>query len=116
PARAPAGAVAVPTGFEPATSALTGRRAHPSCSTGPCGRGLEAPCPQRGSNPCYHLERVASWTTRRWGPWCGPRRDRTDDTPVKSRVLCQLSYRPSDEGAAMEAFRGQAFQTRLSHQ
>jgi hypothetical protein len=26
---------AVPTGFEPATSALTGRRAQPSCSTGP---------------------------------------------------------------------------------
>ena len=22
-------------------------------------------CPQRGSNPCYRLERAASWTTRR---------------------------------------------------
>src|SRR6266536_632066 len=29
------GSAAVPTGFEPATSALTGRRAQPSCSTGP---------------------------------------------------------------------------------
>jgi hypothetical protein len=25
------------------------------------------PCPQRGSNPCYRLERAASWTARRWG-------------------------------------------------
>ena len=24
-------------------------------------------CPQRGSNPCYRLERAASWTARRWG-------------------------------------------------
>src|SRR6266540_3498114 len=40
PARGRTGQVAsvrsaVPTGFEPATSALTGRRAQPSCSTGP---------------------------------------------------------------------------------
>ena len=24
-------------------------------------------CPQRDSNPCYRLERAASWATRRWG-------------------------------------------------
>src|ERR1700709_281140 len=24
--------------------------------------------PQRDSNPCYRLERAASWATRRWGP------------------------------------------------
>ena len=24
-------------------------------------------CPQGGSNPCFHLERVASWSPRRWG-------------------------------------------------
>src|SRR6266545_1597757 len=47
---------AVPTGFEPATSALTGRRAQPSCSTGPCAGSLL--CPQRSSNPRRHLERV----------------------------------------------------------
>jgi hypothetical protein len=48
---------AVPTGFEPATSALTGRRAQPSCSTGPRCSLL---CPQRSSNPRRHLERVVS--------------------------------------------------------
>jgi enoyl-CoA hydratase len=25
-------------------------------------------CPQRDSNPCYRLERAASWASRRWGP------------------------------------------------
>jgi hypothetical protein len=49
---------AVPTGFEPATSALTGRRAQPSCSTGPGRPNLT--CPQRSSNPRRHLERVVS--------------------------------------------------------
>src|SRR6266508_1963837 len=49
---------AVPTGFEPATSALTGRRAQPSCSTGPCAGSLL--CPQRSSNPRRNLERVVS--------------------------------------------------------
>jgi hypothetical protein len=26
-----------------------------------------APCPQRDSNPCFRLERAASWATGRWG-------------------------------------------------
>jgi hypothetical protein len=52
---------AVPTGFEPATSTLTGWRARPGCSTGP------SSCPQRGSNPCLRLERAVSWSSRRWG-------------------------------------------------
>src|SRR4029453_3596544 len=58
------------TGLEPATSAVTGGRANP-----PRYRAklccfvtvLLRACPQRGSNPCYRLERAASWTTRRWG-------------------------------------------------
>jgi hypothetical protein len=25
-------------------------------------------CPQRDSNPCYGLERAATWTASRWGP------------------------------------------------
>src|SRR4029453_19506050 len=52
---------AVLTGLEPATSALTGRRAlqllHRTL--------LSCVCPQRDSNPCYRLERAASWATRR---------------------------------------------------
>ncbi len=48
------------TGFEPATSGLTGRRellASPRPRT----------CPQGNSNPRYRLERAASWAARRWG-------------------------------------------------
>src|SRR5450756_2919292 len=80
PARPTRAAPAVPTGFEPATSALTGRRellasprdlavfaplAVPSAvmpSNRPC-----CACPQRDSNPCYRLERATSWAARRWG-------------------------------------------------
>ena len=29
--------------------------------------GSSKRCPQRDSNPCYRLERAASWATRRWG-------------------------------------------------
>ena len=58
--------LAVLTGLEPATSALTGRRAlqllHRTL--------LVMPCPQRDSNPCYRLERAASWAARRWGRPC----------------------------------------------
>ena len=55
--------LAVLTGLEPATSALTGRRAlqllHRTLQL------LTYPYPQRDSNPCYRLERAASWATRR---------------------------------------------------
>ena len=47
--------IAVPTGFEPATSGLTGRR-ELHFTTGP-DAGQH---PQRDSNPCRHLERVVS--------------------------------------------------------
>src|ERR671921_1197275 len=62
------------TGLEPATSAVTGRRANQlryraMLRAGACVLLLRsgAACPQRGSNPCYRLERAASWTARRWG-------------------------------------------------
>ena len=48
--------VAVPTGFEPATSGLTGRRA---LQTAPRDQTLNLH-PQRDSNPCYLRERQAS--------------------------------------------------------
>src|SRR6266508_3743861 len=47
--------LAVPTGFEPAISALTGRRVGPGYTTGPY---LFSACPQRDSNPCLRLERA----------------------------------------------------------
>jgi hypothetical protein len=57
--------LAVLMGLEPTTSALTGRRAlqllHRTLL-----RALPA-YPQRDSNPCYRLERAASWAARRWG-------------------------------------------------
>jgi hypothetical protein len=57
--------LAVLTGLEPATSALTGRRAlqllHRTLTS------WIVACPQRDSNPCYRLERAASWAARRWG-------------------------------------------------
>src|SRR5436189_2043825 len=72
--------LAVLTGLEPATSALTGRRAlqllHRTLhrmATLPASRS----CPQRDSNPCYRLERAASWAARRWGR---PRHHRTGAT------------------------------------
>jgi hypothetical protein len=51
---------AVPTGFEPAASTLTGWRALQAAP-----RDLDViahvrSCPQRDSNPCYRLERAAS--------------------------------------------------------
>src|ERR671921_882114 len=54
------------TGLEPATSAVTGRRANQLRYRALLVL-LVVPCPQRGSNPCYRLERAASWTARRWG-------------------------------------------------
>ena len=50
---------AVPTGLEPATSGLTGRR---ELQTSPRDHMYDAcaPHPQRDSNPCRHLERVVS--------------------------------------------------------
>jgi hypothetical protein len=52
--------LATPTGLEPATSAVTGRRANRL--------RYGALHPQRGSNPCYRRERAVSLATRRWGP------------------------------------------------
>ena len=84
---------AVPTGFEPATSALTGRRAQPSCSTGP--RMVVSSCAPSGVR--IRVATLKGWCPRPLddgGPARlrgGPRRPRTDDTPVKSRVLYQLS-------------------------
>ena len=70
------GIAAVLTGLEPATSALTGRRAlqllHRTLLA------FHVACPQRDSNPCYRLERAASWATRRWGQ---PRQYCTSATP-----------------------------------
>src|SRR4051812_43056242 len=54
------------TGLEPATSAVTGRRANQLRYRALLVM-LDRACPQRGSNPCYRLERAASWTARRWG-------------------------------------------------
>src|SRR5215218_6809576 len=54
------------TGLEPATSAVTGRRANQLRYRALLVL-LDRACPQRGSNPCYRLERAASWTARRWG-------------------------------------------------
>ena len=50
------GGAAVPTGLEPATSGLTGRR---ELQTSPRDHGGYVH-PQRDSNPCRHLERVVS--------------------------------------------------------
>ena len=65
--------MATPTGLEPATSAVTGRRANQLRYGAKHGRIREAyysstkvlveqvlAYPQRGSNPCYRLERAAS--------------------------------------------------------
>ena len=51
------GGAAVPTGLEPATSGLTGRR---ELQTSPRDQWLFYVHPQRDSNPCRHLERVVS--------------------------------------------------------
>ncbi len=94
------------TGLEPATSAVTGRRANQLryrallC----CCRA----CPQRGSNPCYRLERAASWTTRRWGlvvrrgrrkqympPW------RTPAGGPEAAKLCVVRNRPRTAAALL---------------
>src|ERR1700735_3282167 len=56
------------TGFEPATSGLTGRRALQTAPQVPNQqRRWGVRHPQRDSNPCYRLERAASWAARRWG-------------------------------------------------
>ena len=57
---------ATPTGLEPATSAVTGRRAN-QLRYGALGKAFTA-YPQRDSNPCYRRERAGSWAARRWGP------------------------------------------------
>ena len=64
---------ATPTGLEPATSAVTGRRAN-QLRYGALGKALlhfpngNTAYPQRDSNPCYRRERAGSWAARRWGP------------------------------------------------
>src|SRR5674476_1455990 len=60
------GKCATPTGLEPATSAVTGRRAN-QLRYGALGKAFTA-YPQRDSNPCYRRERAGSWAARRWGP------------------------------------------------
>ncbi len=57
---------ATPTGLEPATSAVTGRRAN-QLRYGAWENQTLVLCPQRDSNPRSHLERVESWAARRWG-------------------------------------------------
>ena len=49
---------ATPTGLEPATSAVTGRRAN-QLRYGALGKAFTA-YPQRDSNPCYRRERAGS--------------------------------------------------------
>src|SRR3954453_20707642 len=49
---------ATPTGLEPATSAVTGRRAN-QLRYGALGKTFTA-YPQRDSNPCYRRERAGS--------------------------------------------------------
>ena len=69
PATKPFPASAILTGLEPATSTLTGWRANQLLHrTLQCARTSLAhgnAYPQRDSNPCYRLERAASWATRR---------------------------------------------------
>ena len=57
---------ATPTGLEPATSAVTGRRANQLRYGALVSQGHAYP--QRDSNPCYRRERAGSWAARRWGP------------------------------------------------
>src|SRR5664280_3069618 len=57
---------ATPTGLEPATSAVTGRRAN-QLRYGALDKAFSS-YPQRDSNPCYRRERAGSWAARRWGP------------------------------------------------
>ena len=49
---------ATPTGLEPATSAVTGRRANQLRYGASCDEGIAYP--QRDSNPCYRRERAGS--------------------------------------------------------
>jgi hypothetical protein len=51
---------AVLTGFEPATSTLTGWRALQAALQDHFSRCLSEQCPQRDSNPCRRLERAVS--------------------------------------------------------
>jgi hypothetical protein len=74
--------LATPTGLEPATFAVTGRRAN-QLRYGASGGTGRSSCwnrtyPQRDSNPCCRLERAVSWAARRWGHaplegWCSIR-------------------------------------------
>jgi hypothetical protein len=64
-ARAPGGEVLTPnravlTGFEPATSTLTGWRALRAALQDQAFARLNQACPQRDSNPCRRLERAVS--------------------------------------------------------
>ena len=58
-------ALATPTGLEPATSAVTGRRANQLRYGAISVHLLLCLCPQRDSNPCRRLERAVSWASRR---------------------------------------------------
>ena len=92
---------AVLTGFEPAASALTGRRAlqtAPQDQVAPPGFAPdELTCPQGSSNPRYRLERAASWATRRWGlgsPEAGHRSSRVVGAfePIAMRQRARLRH------------------------
>ncbi len=85
-ARIRAGQIAVPTGFEPATSTLTGWRARPSCSTGPVFGSTDA---RTGSG--------ANWSFVRT-----PNGIRTRVSALKGR-----DPRPLDDGGPPPPARGQ---------
>ena len=60
PSESSPGIPAVLTGFEPATSTLTGWRALQAALQDLVPTTLVAVCPQRDSNPCRRLERAVS--------------------------------------------------------
>src|SRR5674476_1038540 len=87
---------ATPTGLEPATSAVTGRRAN-QLRYGALGKAISS-YPQRDSNPCYRRERAGSWAARRWGPGSA----HPDPSPLASSS--------SDPSRTREAYgKGRAF-------
>src|SRR3954465_11990728 len=62
---------------------------------------MKPSCPQRDSNPCYRLERAASWAARRWGR---PRHNRTGaisggHAPVRPRRRLAKAYASREQYA-----------------